>query len=49
MRRLTITAMAMMAAVPAMAQPGWNGTYVFEADLGRDGAGRAMRSASSID
>lgn len=42
MRRLAITAitaMAMMAAAPAMAQPGWNGTYVFEADLGRDGAG----------
>ncbi|WP_294261285.1 DUF5991 domain-containing protein [uncultured Sphingomonas sp.] len=40
MRKVTITAMAMMTAAPAMAQPGWNGTYVFESDLGRDAVGQ---------
>ncbi len=42
MRRLAMAAMAMMAAAPVTAQPGWTGRYVFDADLGRDGLGKGI-------
>lgn len=38
MRALAILALTTMAA-PAAAQPGWNGTYRYSVDQGRDGAG----------
>ncbi|WP_315764372.1 DUF5991 domain-containing protein [Sphingomonas sp. Y38-1Y] len=43
MRGLAIAALAIMgAAAPLAAQPGWTGTYVFDADLGRDALGKGI-------
>jgi hypothetical protein len=40
MRWTMALGLAIAAAWPLSAQPGWSGTYVFDADLGRDAVGR---------